>query len=146
MSLINPTIASGIAQEFDQYFDSFSRDITVHKEPKKIISSFQGAPIFGYDSQQSTQNQYQYIPEFKTFKARISYNKNQAVEQLQEIQFSVTKGSVTIVVKEEAKNYIDNNKTIKIEFDGKTFKLVSTAAIRKFLTKTYYQYFLEETT
>lgn len=146
MSLINPTIASGIAQEFDQYFDSFSREITVHKEPKKILSSSQTAPIFGYDAQQSSQAQYKYIPESKTFKARISYSKNQSIEQLQEIQFNIAKGSVTIVVKEDAKNYIDNNKIIKIEFDDKTFKLVSKAAVRRFLTKTYYQYFLEETT
>lgn len=144
MSLINPTIASGIAQEFDQYFDSFSREIVVHKEPKKVLLSPQTAPIFGYDAQPNPA-QYTYIPQSQTFKARISYNKRQTVESIQEIQFSVPQGSVTIVVKEDAKNYIDNNKTIKIEFDSKAFKVITTAAIRRFLTKTYYQYFLEET-
>lgn len=144
MPLINLNIASGIAQEFEQYFDSFSRDIVVHKEPKKILTSPQTAPIFGYEAQ-SNPAQYTYIPESRTFKARISYNKKQTVESIQEIQFFVPQGSVTIVVKEDAKNYIDNNKTIKIEFDGKAFKVVTTAAVRKFLTNTYYQYFLEET-
>lgn len=144
MPIINPIIASGIAQEFDLYFDSFSRDIVVHKEPKKILVSPQTAPIFGYDSQ-TNPAQYTFIPQSQIFKARISYNKKQNIESMQEIQFNVPQGQVTIVVKEDAKNYIDNNKTIKIEFDGKAFKLVSTAAIRRFLTKTYYQYFLEET-
>jgi hypothetical protein len=142
--IINTAIASGAAKEFDEYFDYFSRDIVVHKEPKKIITSPQTAPIFGYDAQPSPA-QYTYMPQFQTFKARISYNKKQSTESIQEIQFSVTQGSVTIVVKEDAKNYIENNKTIKIEFDGKAFKLASTPAVRRFLTKTYYQYFLEET-
>jgi len=144
MSIINPNIASGIAQEFDQFFDSFSRDIIVHKEPKKILNSIQNInPIYGYDAQ-GGQPQYTFMPESKTFKARISYNKKQTVESLSEIQFSVTQGSVTIVVKEDAKNYIENNKTLKIEFDDKVFRTITTPAIRKFLTKTYYQYFLEE--
>lgn len=145
MPIINPTTASGIAQEFDLYFDSFSRDIIVHKEPKKILISPQNInTAYGYDSQ-GGQPQYKFIPESKTFKARISYNKNQNLQSLQEIQFNVPQGVVTIVVKEDAKNYIQNNKTIKIEFDDKAFKLTSTPAIRRFLTKTYYQYFLEET-
>jgi len=146
MSIINPNVASGIAQEFDQFFDSFSRDIIVHKEPKKILSnSIQNVnPIYGYDSQ-GGQPQYAFIPESKVFKARISYNRKQTVENISEIQFSVPQGTVTIIVKEDAKNYIENNKTLKIEFDNKAFKIVTTPAIRKFLTKTYYQYFLEET-
>jgi len=145
MSIMNPTIASGIAQEFDQFFDSFSRDIIVHKEPKKILNSVQPTNIlYGYDAQ-GNQPQYTFIPESKIFKARISYNKKQTVESLSELQFSIPQGSVTIVVKEDAKNYIENNKTLKIEFDTKAFKIVTTPAVRKFLTKTYYQYFLEET-
>lgn len=145
MSIMNPIVASGIAQEFDQFFDSFSRDIIIHKEPKKILNSVQATNVlYGYDIQ-GNQPQYTFIPESKIFKARISYNKKQNIESLSELQFSIPQGSVTIVVKEEAKNYIENNKTLKIEFDEKAFKIVTTPAVRKFLVKTYYQYFLEET-
>lgn len=145
---MNPLIPENIAKEysekFDQFFDYFSRDIIIHKEPLKVIVAPNVTPLYGYESQSVPEN-YQYIPVNATFKARISYNKKQNEETLTDLQFALAKGVVTIIVKEPAKDYIENGSTIKIEFDGKTFNKISSFAIRRYLNNSYYQYYLEET-
>lgn len=144
MSLISSQTAQAFSEKFEEFFDYFSRDIVVHKEPLKVLVSNPTPPLYGYDSQ-SIPESYQYIPVNSTFKARISYNKKQNEETLSDLQFSLAKGVVTIVVKEPAKSYIENGTTLKIEFDGKSFNKISAFAVRKYLNNTYYQCYLEET-
>lgn len=144
MALINSGVAAQFSQKFEEFFDYFSREFTVHKEPLKVLVSPATTPLYGYDAS-STPNNYTYIPQNQTFQGRISYNKKQNEETISDLQFAVTKGIVTLIVKEQAKNYIENGPTIKIEFDGKTFNKITTPAIRKYLNNTYYQYYLEET-
>lgn len=144
MSFINPSVADRFSQEFEKFFDYFSREFIVHKEPLKVLVSPAATPLFGYDTTSIPEN-YTYIPQNQTFKGRISYNKKQNEETISDLQFAVTKGVVTLIVKEDAKNYIENGTTIKIEFDNKTFNKITTPAIRKYLNNTYYQYYLEET-
>lgn len=145
MSFIDPSVAEKFSKEFDKFFDYFSREFTVNKEPLKVLITPATTPLFGYDMQ-STPEAYNYIPVQAKFRGRISYNKKQSEELLTDVRVSIAKGIVTLIVKEDAKNYIDNGgATLNIEFDGKTFNKITTAGIRAYLNNTYYQYYLEET-
>jgi hypothetical protein len=144
MSFINPKVAEKFSAEFDKFFEYFSRDFVVNKQPLKQISSPATAPLFGYDNQ-SDPATYTYIPVNATFKGRISYNKKQSEDILTDVRLTIAKGIVTVVVKEPARNYIENGTTLNIQFDGKTFNKITSGGVRKYLNNTYYQYYLEET-
>jgi hypothetical protein len=144
MSLISPSVAASFSAEFEKFFDYFSRDFVVNKEPLKVLVSPATTPLFGYETQ-STPAAYNYIPVQATFKGRISYNKKQSEDIVTEVRVAIARGIVTLIVKEPAKNYIDTGTTLNIEFDGKTFNKITTAGVRKYLNNTYYQYYLEET-
>ena len=144
MSFIDSSIAAGFSQEFENFFDYFAREFTVNKEALKVLTSPATTPLFGYDLQ-STPESYEYIPVQQTFRGRISYNKKQGEDLLTDLRVNITEGIVTLIVKEDAKKYIDNGTTLNIQFDGKTFNKITTAGVRKYLNNTYYQYYLQET-
>ena len=144
MSFINPKVAEKFSAEFDKFFEYFSRDFVVNKQPLRQILSPATAPLFGYDNQ-SNPATYTYIPVNATFKGRISYNKKQSEDIITDVRLTIAKGIVTIVVKEPARNYIENGPTLNIQFDGKTFNQITSGGVRKYLNNTYYQYYLEET-
>lgn len=144
MSFIDSSVAAGFSQEFENFFDYFAREFTVNKEALKVLISPATTPLFGYDLQ-STPESYEYIPVQATFRGRISYNKKQGEDLLSDLRVNITEGIVTLIVKQDAKNYIDNGRTLNIQFDGKTFNRITTAGVRKYLNNTYYQYYLQET-
>lgn len=144
MSFIDPSVAAGFSQEFENFFNYFAREFVVNKEPLKVLITPATTPLFGYDTQ-STPEAYDYIPVQATFRGRISYNKKQSEDLLTDVRVSIAKGIVTLIVKEDAKNYIDNGTTLNIQFDGKTFNKITTAGVRTYLNNIYYQYYLEET-
>ena len=144
MSFIDSSVAAGFSQEFENFFDYFAREFTVNKEALKVLISPATTPLFGYELQ-STPESYEYIPVQATFRGRISYNKKQGEDLLTDLRVNITEGIVTLIVKEDAKKYIDNGTTLNIQFDGKTFNKITTAGVRKYLNNTYYQYYLQET-
>jgi hypothetical protein len=144
MSFIDSSVAAGFSQEFENFFDYFAREFTVNKEALKVLTSPATTPLFGYDLQSAPES-YEYIPVQATFRGRISYNKKQGEDLLTDLRVNITEGIVTLIVKEDAKNYIDNGTTLNIQFDGKTFNKITTAGVRKYLNNTYYQYYLQET-
>ena len=144
MSFIDSSVAAGFSQEFENFFDYFAREFTVNKEALKVLTSPATTPLFGYDLQSAPES-YEYIPVQATFRGRISYNKKQGEDLLSDLRVNITEGIVTLIVKQDARNYIDNGTTLNIQFDGKTFNKITTAGVRKYLNNTYYQYYLQET-
>ena len=57
----------------------------------------------------------------------------------------IPKGLVRIKVEKEAMDFIENGKTEKITFDGKSFNLASTVAVKRFLDSEFFVYHLEIT-
>jgi len=144
MSFIDPSVADKFSKEFDKFFDYFSREFIVNKEPLKILTTPATTPLFGYDLQSAPES-YEYIPVQASFKGRISYNKKQSEDLLSDLRMNITEGIVTLIVKQNAKDYIDSGKTLNVQFDNKTFNKITTAGVRKYLNNTYYQYYLQET-
>lgn len=146
MSFIDPTIAKDFSKQYDDFFTYFSRPFVVHKEPIKVLQQLQNAPIYGYGSNSDSVN-YTYIPVTGTFNGRIYYNHSRRdYEDVDtDLKFIFAKGDVTLRVKEDARNFIANGKTIKLEFDGKTWNVITEDILKKYLNNTYYLYGLEQT-
>jgi len=143
-SLISNTEKKNLTGIFTDIFDTFKREIVVHKEPKKVISQVNTSSLFGYGDPASSVN-YSYQPVSGVFDATIRYDLNQQTERLGDIPQNVSVGHVYIKVQEETKVYINKGKTEKITFDNKSFKIVSEDANKSFLDSKFYIYRLEAT-
>ena len=143
-SLISETEKNNLTGIFNDIFDTFKREIVIHKEPKKVISQVNTASLFGYGDPASSVN-YSYQPVSGVFQATIRYNMEQATERLGDIPSQVSIGGVFIKVQEPAKDFINKGKTEKITFDNKSFKIISEDANKSFLNSKFYVYKLEAT-
>lgn len=126
-------------------FETFARDIIIHKEPKKIVSQSNPTnpvlPGYGHDAVPSN---ITYVPESKTFQAMIRYNNKQTVETDNFAGTKIPTGMVAIKVQSDARDYINKGVTEKIVLDGKSFKLGSSDAVKDHFGYQLYVYFIEE--
>jgi len=143
-SLISETEKNNLTGIFNDIFDTFKRDIVVHKEPKKVISQVNTSSLFGYGDPASSVN-YTYEPVSGVFQATIRYNLDQETERLGDIPSQVSVGGVFIKVQETARDFINKGKTEKVTFDNKSFKVISEDANKSFLNSKFFVYKLEAT-
>lgn len=141
-SLISSGEKAALSGVFDDVFDTFSRNIVIYKEPVKTVASINESNIFGYGDS-SNQVNYSYTAQSGTYPATIQYSDQQSQKYYTEMGGAIPKGDVRIKVKGDCKSYIENGKTEKIEFDGKSWDLVSTDAVKRFLDSEFYVYYLE---
>jgi hypothetical protein len=145
MSFISPTAAASFSKDYDDFFVYFSRPFVVHKEPIKVLESVQSPTMYGYGSSSDSAN-YSYIPVNATFNGRIYYNNSRDVDAVNsDLKLVFARGDVTLKVKQDARDYISNGRTIKLEFDGKTWNVITEDIIKKYLNNSYYVYGLEQT-
>lgn len=124
-------------------FDTFSREILVYKEPKKIINQISTNSLPGY-GEAAIKTNITYIPVSGAFQAKVKYNPKQDLELLPELKSRVSKGIVKIKVEQEAKNFIvGNGKTEKIMIDNKPYNVITDATMKRFITSEYFIFFLE---
>ena len=143
-SLISDAEKQKLTGIFTDIFDTFKREIVVHKEPRKVISQVNTASLFGYGDPASSLN-YTYEPVSGVYSATIRYDMNQETERLADIPQNISMGNVYIKVQENARDYINKGKTEKITFDNKSFKIISEDANRSFLDSKVFIYRLEAT-
>lgn len=129
----------------DTWFETFKKSIVVHKEPIKNIVQSTTNQMLGYD-ENSNIIDYTYTPRSQSFYAVIKYNPTDNLTTDKEINIKLTDQPVMIYVQNDAKKYIDTDKTEKITFDGKDFNVYSSSIAKHYQNKTYYVYYLKETT
>lgn len=144
-NLISDQERAALSSMFNDIFDTFKRDIVVHKEPKKIINQINTSRIFGYGDYNEIVN-YTYVPVSATFDAIIKYNEKQTTDFIEEINSTISMGTCSIKVKRDCRDYISNGKTEKIEFDGKVFNVISDDAVKSFLNASEFFIFQLEVT
>ena len=74
----------------------------------------------------------------------VRYGMKQETSVTDEVGLVVPEGQVIIKIQQEGRDYIVNGKTERIEFDGKSFNLVSKDAIRDYFGLKIYVFVLEE--
>jgi hypothetical protein len=143
-SFLNSTDKTWFENAADTWFETFKKTITVHKEPIKNIIQSTTNQMLGYQ-EDSNMVDYTYTPRNQSFDAVVKYNPIDNLQENLEIKIKFIDQSVQIYVKEDAKNYINTDKTEKITFDGKTFNLFSTSIVKNYFDNNYYVYYLKET-
>jgi len=146
MSLLSSSEISVAEANVESMFDTFARDIVVHKEPIKVINlgdEDNDNILFGYSDKQPNFS-YTNTPVNKTFKAKISYNKLQTADIVGEVNTRYSEGKCVIKIKQDAFDYINNGKTEKITFDRKSWSMIGNHKVNVFLGLTYYIYELQE--
>jgi hypothetical protein len=145
MSYISSDTAAKFSEEYDKFFDYFSRPFVVNKDPIRVINQLSSPMIYGY-GQNSDQANFTYVPVTGVFRGRIYYNNakdNDVVDPDLKVIFA--KGDVTLKVKQSARDFIANGKTLNLEFDGKTWNIITEDIVKRYLNNSYYVYGLEQT-
>lgn len=124
-------------------FDTFKREIIIHKEPRRVIVNSNEDLLPGYGESSKPDN-IDYVPVSQTFDAMISYAKEQGIDEANELGVIIPSGKVAIKVKQETRDYIMNGKTERIELDNKSFNLVSRDTVRYLFGLKLYVFFIEE--
>jgi hypothetical protein len=142
-SLLTDAQRVSFGSNYNDLFDTLSRDVVVYKEPTKTITSVNSTPVFGYPSDQLPES-VTYTPVFETFKARIFYGSpdEDIISLNSEIKNPNT--SARIRVKEAAKNYIENGKTEKIMFDNKSWNVNYGFVVKRYIDENFYEYMMKE--
>tara|TARA_Y100000310_G_C20346460_1_gene652258 strand:+ start:253 stop:693 length:441 start_codon:yes stop_codon:yes gene_type:complete len=143
-SLITSEERAILTGTFQDVFDTFKRDIVVYKEPIQIVETISESMIFGYGEYSNPVN-YTNSLVSGSFSATIRYQDMQEEDYSSLLGADLTKGIVRIKVQKAAKDFIDVGKTEKIEFDDKTFNVVSDVAVKRFLDSEYFVYYLQAT-
>ena len=73
----------------------------------------------------------------------ISYKDDQKSDSDVDTGIEFSKGRVRIKVEQEARDYMVNGKTEKVDIDGKSFKLVTDDSLKNYFGTKYYVFFLE---
>jgi hypothetical protein len=121
------------------------RDITVVKAPLQTPTPVQDG-LFGFGPNQASQN-FTNTPVSGVFSARLrySYGPPQSTPLNPEINAYIFRQPVSLKVRQDAKNFIDNGKTWHIIIDGQNYFLDSESAEQSFLNAPYFVYTLKIT-
>ena len=142
-SLVSASERAELQTIFEDIFDTFKREIVIHKEPKKVLASIDVNHIFGYGEPSQEQN-ITYIPRSATFDATISYKMSPSdTAYVQDINSFIPGDLVKIKVEAATKDYImTGGNTEYIEFDNKKFNLASEDIESNFLGVCFHMFFL----
>ena len=142
-SLISNSNKAEFYKVLEDHFDTFKREIIVHREPIKSVTDIQNNALHGYGDAAENGN-ISYITQKKSFFAIVNYN-NQQLESSTEVG-TLESGTVKIKVQKEAADYIKGGKVEKIEVDGQTFNKVTDDKVQDYLGTKFYIFYLKATT
>jgi hypothetical protein len=142
-SLLTDAQKAKFTRGLDDLFDTFKQEITVHKEAQIQLIDINQPRMFGYNERVDLSN-LTFQPISATFYALVNYQRDQKQDRLKGVNNFITKGEVSIKVKADAKNYIDNNgNTLNITINNTLYEVISSESVRRFISPDYYTYYLE---
>lgn len=145
-SLINQKLMDRVSLRLADLHDTFSREITVYKNAKRIAiaSSPSFNAIYGTSGATNT-TEYQTVSA--TFMARVYYLKmdeeflsNNSAGTDSQNKIIMPNGSVKIVV--DPRGYLFIKEARKVEFDGITFSIRSDGNPIGLFSNQYYEFLL----
>lgn len=142
-SLLTSTQKAIFQKGLDDLFDTFKQDIVVYKEAQIDIIDVNQPRMFGYNERVDISN-INFIPVTGVFSALVNFNSDQKQNYLNEVGNLIPKGNVSIKVKSDAYNFIENNgATLNIAINDTLYKITSSESFRRYITPDYYTYYLE---
>jgi hypothetical protein len=148
MSFISDTDKSKFKDGYKTFFDTFKKNITIHKRGKVNVVDVNLDQLFGYDEPANETN-YTYDVDFQTFYGLIVYpqrGKQTSDHQLlTEIRATILDDQVLIKVEESCKIYLTTGTIERIDVKDKFYKLISEESQVNNIIDGYFLFRLEET-
>lgn len=145
-SFLNSNERSWFEEAVDTWFETFKKPIVIHKKPIKNIIQNTTSQMLGYD-ENSNIIDYTYTPRNQTFYAVIKYKPSDNLSEDDDLKLKLLQEQLVLIyVQNDAKEYINTDSTEKITFDDKDFNIYSSSIAKHYQNKTYYIYYLKETT
>ncbi|MAF24678.1 hypothetical protein CL634_03775 [bacterium] len=143
--LLSSSERAEIAKAFTSFFDTFKRQIEVHKEAKQEMADVDISFLLGY-GEISNQTNYQYVPESSTFDAIVWFPSggDQDTTLAREISAYIPEGEIRIKVKEDAKDYLTTGKVERVDVEGHSYALLGMDAKINTIIDGYYVFKLGE--
>jgi hypothetical protein len=83
-------------------------------------------------------------PRSSTFKAMVDYGDKQSVRTEREAGVNIPVGTVSVKVKSDARDYILDGTTERIEIDGKSFHLTTKDSVKYYFGLKLYVFYVQE--
>ena len=144
-SLLTSSERTDFGQSFVDIFDTFAREVVIHKEPIKTVTSLNSTPLFGY-GEETLPESVTYTPVTGVYMARVIYK---TLDDLNRSSTTETQNPIAeayIRVSQSGKDFIIIGKTEKITFDQKTWNVDYGFVVRRYLDQFYYEFKVKETT
>ena len=142
-SLISSSEKANLADIFEDVFDTFKRDIVVWKEPIKTVATINESYLYGYGDPSNLIN-YTSTAVSGVHEAVIKYTDEMESNYDSNVTSYLPEGEARIKVRSQTKKFIENGKTERIDFDGKSFNISSEVTPKMFLKNEFYVYHLRE--
>lgn len=144
-SLLTSAQIASATGALGDHFDTFSRTITVFKEPIQVLSSNSSTPYPGYGNISDNANIQSYSAVYRQFQAIVRFVGEQNADIIPELKTTSPGTALArIKVKDDCRTYIENGKTEYILIDDVKFNIYSEVAIRNFLGSRYYEYWIQQ--
>ena len=85
------------------------------------------------------------VAETGVYPALIKYADEQTENYKSNLGAGISNGDVRIKVKKDCRDFINQGKTEKIEFDDKTWNVASEDSVRRFLDSEFFVFYLKRT-
>jgi hypothetical protein len=147
---ISESERSGILATFESSFDTWSRNITIFKDPLKTsVSPPSSENLFGFEDQQQDPI-FTYTLKSGTYPAIIKYsdieqNLSENAPLLPEPLIHVYAGHLSIKVKRDCRDFINDGPTERVIVDGRSYLLESDERLQTYAGSEYYIFTLRKT-
>lgn len=130
---------------YGDFFDSFKKKIVVYKSPIRTAVNVTQQSMYGYETQ-SNETNFVYTPVSGIFYGIVSTpsSSDPKEQQIKDANISVNTYDLKLKVEKDARDFILDNKTERIEVEGRNYNLVGKDKRVSFLSKDFFMFGLKE--
>ncbi len=145
-SLLTQSQINTVTGIFQQHFDTFAtNNITIFKEPKKIITTSPGNNLPGYDNSSIIQNvTYQQVSG--VYPVLLVKDDNAEQKMMSQTRNMLGAGKIKVKVKKDCRNFILDGKNEILQIADVKYNVISEDSYQNYFGLEYYYFILEKTT
>lgn len=148
-NLLSQTTINSFTGAFGNLFNTLATtEITVYKEPIKVINNTSINLLPGYTEEVTDIQDVTYTPRFQTFSGIAIYpikSKGSKGAGFLNDKINLNPNQTYIKVSSECRDYIMNDKTENIQFNGETYLWNGTTQVQNYYGLRYYYFELNAT-
>lgn len=127
------------------HFDTFKLSLIVWRHPKETVTNINTATAYHGYRQAQRQTEVTLTPQSGVFEAIIVEEDKQKEQNLGAVPLATEKGMVRVKVKQDARDYINEQTVERIDFNDASFNLAGEEKTANYLGLKFYIFHLERT-